>query len=99
MATLPNDEADNGYVQPVVDVPALTRLLDGEHAAVRAKVRVSLVEHASLLDEADELDRDAFRDRVLESVIAMAGTGQTAYHFPEEYGGAGDFGATVAAFE
>ncbi|TCJ29931.1 acyl-CoA dehydrogenase [Nocardioides jejuensis] len=99
MATPTSKVSENGYAQPVVDVPALTRLLDGEHAAVRDKVRVSLVEHAGLLDEAEELSRDAYRDRVLETVVAMAGTGQTAYHFPAEYGGAGDFGATVAAFE
>ena len=99
MATPTSEVSENGYAQPVVDVPALTRLLDGEHAAVRDKVRVSLVEHAGLLDEAEELSRDAYRDRVLETVVAMAGTGQTAYHFPAEYGGAGDFGATVAAFE
>ena len=45
---------ENGYVQPVIDVPALSRLLDGEHAAVRDKVRAALVEHVGLLDEADE---------------------------------------------
>jgi acyl-CoA oxidase len=90
---------ENGYVQPVVDVPSLARLLDGEHAALREKVRDALVEHAGLLAEADELPRDAFRDRVLETVVEMAGTGLTAHHFPTEYGGSGDFGAAVAAFE
>ncbi|MDO7868539.1 acyl-CoA dehydrogenase family protein [Nocardioides jiangxiensis] len=99
MATPTSKVSENGYVQPAVDVPALTRLLDGEHAAVRDKVRVALVEHAHLLEEAEELPREEFRDRVLETVVAMAGTGQTAYHFPKEYGGGGDFGATVAAFE
>lgn len=99
MATDESKVSDNGYVQPVVDVPTLTRLLDGEHAALRDKVRAALVEHAGLLHDADELPRDEFRDRVLEAVVEMAGTGLTASHFPTEYGGGGDFGATVAAFE
>ena len=29
----------------------------------------------------------------------MAGTGQTGMGFPEEYGGGGDIGASIAAFE
>ncbi|GGO90822.1 acyl-CoA oxidase [Nocardioides phosphati] len=99
MATNPNQVTEDGYVQPVVDVPALTRLLDGEHAALRDKVRAALVEHAGLLVDADEMDRDEFRDRVRDAVVEMAGTGLTASHFPTEYGGGGDFGATVAAFE
>ncbi len=89
----------NGYVQPVVDVPALTRLLDGEHAIVRDRVRGALIEHAGLLAEADELPKDVYRDRVLEVVRATAEAGLTAYHVPKEYGGSGDFGAAVAAFE
>lgn len=31
-----------GYVQPVVDVPALTALLDGRYAEVRDLVRTNL---------------------------------------------------------
>jgi len=87
------------YEQPVVDVPALTRILDGRYADVRDRVRKSLVEHAAILEDADEMPKDEFRDRVRDAVLAMAATGQTAYHFPTEYGGGGDFGATVAAFE
>ena len=32
-------------------------------------------------------------------VVEMAATGQTGMGFPEEYGGGGDIGASVAAFE
>ncbi|MFC7496736.1 MULTISPECIES: acyl-CoA dehydrogenase [unclassified Nocardioides] len=84
---------------PEVDVPALTRLLDGEYAEVRDLVRTNLAKYASVLDEADELDMDAFRERVRELVVEMAATGQTGMGFPEEYGGGGDIGASVAAFE
>jgi acyl-CoA oxidase len=87
------------YEQPTIDVPALSIVLDGKYAGVRSKVREALVEHADLLEVADELPRDDYRDRVRDVVLELAKTGQTAYHVPEEYGGSGDFGATVAAFE
>ncbi len=87
------------YEQPVVDVPALAALLDGKYVDVRNEVKKNLLKHASLLASVDELPKDAYRDLVRDVVVDIAATGQTAYHFPEEYGGRGDFGATVAAFE
>ncbi|NEB67934.1 acyl-CoA oxidase, partial [Streptomyces fulvissimus] len=62
-------------------------------------VRTNLAAHASVLDEADELGVDAFRERVREVVVEMAATGQTGMGFPPEYGGGGDVGASIAAFE
>jgi acyl-CoA oxidase len=97
-AEAPEPEAA-GYVQPTIDVPALTALLDGRYAEVRQLVRSNLVEYASILEEAETLDRAAFRDRVKEVVLEMAATGQTGMGFPKEYGGGGDVGASFAAFE
>ena len=88
-----------GYVQPEVDVPALTALLDGRYAEVRNLVRTNLAEYASILDEAEEMSIDDFRERVRDVVVEMAATGQTGMGFPEEYGGGGDIGASIAAFE
>ncbi|GAA1798396.1 acyl-CoA dehydrogenase [Nocardioides hankookensis] len=88
-----------GYEEPEVDVRALTELLDGKYAEVRQLVRSNLADYASVLDEADELGIDDFRDRVRDIVVEMAATGQTGMGFPEEYGGGGDIGASVAAFE
>jgi acyl-CoA oxidase len=88
-----------GYVEPSIDVPALTALLDGTYAEVRNLVRTNLAEYASILEEAETLDRAAFRERVREVVVEMAATGQTGMGFPEEYGGGGDIGASLAAFE
>ncbi len=65
----------------------------------RDVVRRGLADHAGILDEALELDRDAYRDRVLDVVLEMARAGQTGLGFPKEYGGASDIGASVAAFE
>lgn len=89
----------SGYVQPVVDVAAMTALLDGRYADVRTLVRTNLVEYAGILEEAETLDTAAFRERVRDVVLEMAATGQTGMGFPEQYGGGGDIGASVAAFE
>ena len=88
-----------GYVQPEIDVPALTDLLDGRYADVRNLVRRNLTEYAAILTDAEELPIDDFRERVKEVVVEMAATGQTGMGFPEEYGGGGDIGASIAAFE
>ncbi|MFU2337468.1 acyl-CoA dehydrogenase [Streptomyces albidoflavus] len=89
----------SGYVQPEIDVPALAALLDGEYAEIRELVRSNLKTYASILEEADELSLDAYRERVRELVVEMAATGQTGMGFPREYGGGGDVGASIAAFE
>ncbi|GAA3015729.1 acyl-CoA dehydrogenase family protein [Streptomyces fulvorobeus] len=99
MATDRTSTAGSGYVQPEVDVRALTELLDGEYAEVRDLVRTNLVAYASVLQEAEELGVDAFRERVREIVVEMAATGQTGMGFPSGYGGGGDLGASIAAFE
>ncbi|WP_166026258.1 acyl-CoA dehydrogenase family protein [Streptomyces chilikensis] len=99
MAAENTSAAASGHVQPEIDVPALTEVLDGEYAGIRDLVRANLVTHASVLEEAEELGVDAFRERVRDLVVAMAATGQTGMGFPREYGGGGDIGASIAAFE
>ena len=84
---------------PDVEVAALTALLDGRYAEVRDLVRRNLATHSSILEEAETLPRDEYRDRVRDLLLEMAATGQTGMGFPEEYGGGGDIGASVAAFE
>jgi acyl-CoA oxidase len=84
---------------PVVDVPALTTLLDGKYVEVRELTRKRLVEHAQILVDARDLSRADYRRRVLEIVQELASTGQTGMGFPVQYGGGGDIGASVAAFE
>ena len=86
-------------VAPQVDVSALTTMLDGKYADLRQLVRKNLVEHADILVDAEELSIADFRKRVLDVVVMMAATGQTGMGFPKEYGGGGDIGASIAAFE
>ncbi len=91
--------SSTSFVTPAVDVSALTELLDGEHADVRGLVRQNLADHAGILEDAETMDRDEFRQRVLDVLLVMAETGQTGMGFPREYGGGGDVGASIAAFE
>lgn len=94
------DESTNGEPPALaVDVPVLTQLLDGRYADVRRTVRELLPAYASVLEDAETMTRDEFRERVKDVVVEMAGTGATGMGFPEEYGGGGDIGASVAAFE
>lgn len=87
------------FTGPVVDVPALTALLDGTYVEVRNLTRKRLVEYAAVLEDERQMDRADFRERVREIVQELAATGQTGLGFPVEYGGGGDIGASVAAFE
>jgi acyl-CoA oxidase len=97
--TTPETGPVKTYVQPEIDVPALRTLLDGKYAEIRSLVRANLAEYASILDDEETLDRADFRERVKDVVVEMASTGQTGMGFPQEYGGGGDIGASVAAFE
>jgi acyl-CoA oxidase len=99
MALLNATPPHASYVPPEVDVPALTAFLDGRYAEVRDLVRSNLAEHAGILADAEEMSVDDFRERVKDVLVEMASTGQTGMGFPEEYGGGGDIGASVAAFE
>src|SRR3712207_6163146 len=74
-------------VDAPVDVAALTMLLDGRYKQVRDLARENLVQHRAILGDAETLSTQEYRERVKEIVVALAGTGQTGYGFPREYGG------------
>jgi len=96
---VPGETAVDARRSPAVDVGALTALLDGRYAEVRDLVRANLETFSGVLEDAETMDHHAFRERVKDVVLEMAATGQTGMGFPEEYGGGGDIGASVAAFE
>ena len=96
----PIPEVDPGPPPPPdVDTASLMRLLDGRYPEVRDLVRRNLTTYAAVLEDAETLPREEYRDRVRDLLLEMAATGQTGMGFPEEYGGGGDIGASVAAFE
>jgi acyl-CoA oxidase len=75
----------------------LRSLLDGEHAAARARVREWLSRPGNA--PADALPVEEHRAQVLAWAEELAGEGDTAMGFPERYGGQDAVGRSVAAFE
>ena len=93
---------DNAVREPrrvQVDVPALTRFLDGHYADVRVEVRDELAKHAGILRDAETMTGDEFKERVKDLVLELTASGRTGLGLPTEYGGGGDIGASIAAFE
>lgn len=85
---------------PVADPQTRARLqdwLDGPHDDARDLVRAWLSEpgHAPRPD----LPMEEHRAQVLDWAKELAAAGGTGLGFPEEYGGGGDVGASIAAFE
>jgi len=80
-----------------VDPAALQRLLDGRHAAIRAEVREFLGRPSSAPYVGHSIEEH--RAQVLAWARELAADGRTALGYPVAYGGAGDVGASVAAFE
>ncbi len=79
------------------DPSALQRLLDGRYVELREQIREVLCRPEFAPVQA--LPTGEYRERVLEWAKALAGEGLTAPGFPKDYGGEGDAGANVAAFE
>jgi acyl-CoA oxidase len=77
----------------------LRDVLDGSHADVRRKVLDGLTPHASILEDAERMPYTDFRERVRDLLVELAGSGLTGIGFPRQYGGEGDIGASIAAFE
>ncbi|WP_435770445.1 acyl-CoA dehydrogenase family protein [Nocardioides sp. SYSU DS0651] len=96
---MPDLNSAEEWPTPKVDVDELTRVLDGRYAEVRAAVREALPGYASVLEDAETMTQAEFRERVKDVVLELASTGATGMGFPKEYGGGGDIGASVAAFE
>ncbi len=82
------------------DLPDQLRdILDGPYADVRRRVLAALGPYAGVLEDAETLSREAFRERVKEVVVELADTGLVSLGFPAEFGGGEDLGASIAAFE
>jgi acyl-CoA oxidase len=79
------------------DPAALQRVLDGRYADLRDQVRqvLSDPEFAPVY----ALPKEEYREVVLRWVKKLAAEGIPCQEFPVEFGGKGDVGATVAAFE
>jgi acyl-CoA oxidase len=80
-----------------VDPKTLQQLLDGRYAELRGQICevIARPDFAPVIG----LSTAEYRDRVLQWAQTLAGEGVTAPGFPSEFGGEGDPGANVAAFE
>jgi acyl-CoA oxidase len=81
-----------------LDAGRLQSLLDGEHAEIRNRVR-ELMSRPEFLPGEESLPKDEYRERVFAWAKAVAEAGETRLGIPVEYGGDGNVGGTVAAFE
>ena len=97
MTTTDAPTADSAAPQ-TVDAIAIQRLLDGEHAEIRDRVREGL--------KRPELERgpeppppDEYRESVFEWAKAIAAEGDTGLGFPSEFGGQDNVPGSIAAFE
>ncbi|MGX7825049.1 acyl-CoA dehydrogenase family protein [Actinokineospora sp. 24-640] len=82
---------------PAVPAAALTALLDGRWAGVRAATRADMAKRG-LPDTAD-LTTEDYRAVVFAELRALAETGYPRIGFPAAYGGGGDPGGALTAFE
>jgi acyl-CoA oxidase len=79
------------------DPEALRRFLDGDRREIRERVREAMRE--SNFMPAPDMGRDEYRDLVMDWTRRLAEMGETKNLFPEKYGGGGDVGGAVTAFE
>jgi len=83
------------------DPPALQRVLDGQHADLRDRIRTLLSDpaFAHAPPRGGEFGVDAYREQVRHWAELLADQGLGALAFPERYGGRGDVEQFVIAFE
>ncbi len=89
--------APDGHV-PRFDVAAMTALLDGEHGALRDRMRVLLSDPVFGYD-AHPPAMAVYREQVYERLRRLAEQALGALAFPEKYGGGGSIGQFITAFE
>ncbi|MCW3004737.1 MAG: acyl-CoA oxidase domain protein [Conexibacter sp.] len=82
---------------PAADVAALRRLLDGRHAEIRDMTREWLSRPSS--SPRPDLSLEEHRAQVLDWARELGQAGQTSIGFPPEFGGRGNVGGSIAAFE
>lgn len=75
----------------------LTRILDGDHADITKKVKTILSDPT--FKYIREVDKDIYREKVLEWCKHLADQGIGALGYPKEFGGGGDINRYFTAME
>ena len=81
-----------------LDIGRLRTFLDGRWGSIRDGVRAQIKE-SGLLRPVHGLSIDEHRERVWEQARLVSQTRSARLFFPQEYGGEGDMGGALAAFE
>jgi len=81
-----------------MEVGRLRAFVDGRWAAIREEVRAQ-IRASELLRPVDGLSIEDYRARVLEQARMVSQTKSARLFFPREYGGEGDMGGALTAFE
>src|SRR3954449_1694443 len=81
-----------------VDASALRRFLDGRYREIREGVRKRLADEQYAPVPGD-IDRDEYRELVMKWMKQLADDGEATILFPKEYGGQGNLGGGISAFE
>src|SRR2546430_588592 len=85
-------------VQVTMEVGRLRTFVDGRWAAIREEVRAQ-IRASDLLRPVGGLSIEDYRARVLEQARMVSETKSARLFFPREYGGEGDMGGALTAFE
>jgi len=99
LADLPRPEQseEEAVEPPAFDPGGIRALLDAPYAEVRDRVRARISSPGFAYPP--ELDRETYRDRVLEWCRQLGHDGFGSLGYPESCGGAGNLGQFIAAFE
>lgn len=93
----PEPEKAESAPVPAFDIAGLSAILQGEHAAVREKVKIILSDPAFRYRYG--LPKEEYRELVLRWCQALAQQGLGALSYPDFAGGENDLGKFIAAFE
>src|SRR5436305_4573970 len=85
-------------VQMTLEAGGLRKFLDGRWGRIREEVR-GQIQETTLLRPVHGLPTEEYRARVLEQARLVSQTRSARLFFPREFGGEGDMGGALSAFE
>src|SRR4051812_30596427 len=81
------------------DPALLTAYLDAPYGDIAQKVRADLGRTVDLLERQPDEPRDSYQAYVLDALRELIAGGNAGLGFPTEYGGGGDIGGSIVAFQ
>jgi acyl-CoA oxidase len=81
------------------DPELLTAYLDAPYGDIAQKVRADLAPTVALLRRQPDEPRDSYQELVAEALESLIAGGNAGLGFPTDYGGGGDIGGSIVAFQ